>query len=85
MLSLVTTWNRLLFQEGWLRKRPPRNLKGNQMTTYTYKGSVITKRSGMDMKRRAVSGYRVFTPGVSSLNFRTLKDAKAYVDAKVGA
>jgi hypothetical protein len=55
------------------------------MTTYKYNGSVITKRSGMDMKRRTVSGYRVFTPGVSSLNFRTLKDAKAYVDSKVGA
>lgn len=57
------------------------------MTTREYKGFKITKRSGMDMKRRQVTGYRVMAlNGLGGFqNFSSLKDAKAWVDAKVEA
>jgi hypothetical protein len=50
-----------------------------------YKGFKISKRSGMDMKRRVVSGWRAYNPYVGVQNFRTLADAKAWVDSKVSA
>lgn len=45
------------------------------------KNALITKRTGLDRIRRAVSGYRVYLPGMESRNFATLRDARAYVDA----
>jgi hypothetical protein len=55
------------------------------MTTYDYKGFRIRKRSGMDMKRRAVSGFSAYNAFLGHQNFRTLAEAKAWVDSKVGA
>jgi hypothetical protein len=50
-----------------------------------YKGFRISKRGGMDMKRRAVRGYSAYNAFLGHHNFRTLAEAKAWVDSKVGA
>jgi hypothetical protein len=53
------------------------------MKVDVYKGFRIRKRSGMDMKRRAVTGYSAYNPLLGQQNFRTLAEAKAWVDSKV--
>lgn len=54
------------------------------MVSHEYKGYVIRKRSGLTRTRAAATGYSVcFTTG--RLCFSTLKEAKLYIDAKVGA
>jgi hypothetical protein len=55
------------------------------MNSQEYKGFRITKRNGMDMKRRAISGYRVYNVAFGQQNFATLTEARAWVDSKVAA
>lgn len=50
--------------------------KKREKMKHEYKGFTIYKRTGLDRLRRAVSGYRVLQVG----QFRTLKEAKAYLD-----
>jgi len=52
---------------------------------YSYKGAIIRKRSGMDMRRRTVSGYSLRFADESTQAFSKLADALAWVDQKVGA
>ena len=52
---------------------------------YGYKGAIIRKRNGMDMKRRPVSGFSLrFTEGQTK-TFTTLKAALTWVDEQVAA
>lgn len=54
-------------------------------TKHEYKGFRIIKRGGRTHRTRAArTGYAIFTNS-GSLTFSTLTEAKAWVDAKVGA
>lgn len=53
------------------------------MTSHEYKGFEIRKRSGMNRLRKSVSGYAVSFPESGRLCFSTLKEAKAFIDAKL--
>lgn len=50
---------------------------------HEYKGASIRKRSGMGRVRNSVSGYRVHMKGGIFRTFRTLTEAKAWVDTQV--
>jgi hypothetical protein len=52
------------------------------MTSHEYKGFDIRKRSGMNRLRKSVSGYAVCFPD-GRLCFSTLKEAKAFIDARL--
>lgn len=53
--------------------------------SYIYKGAVIRKRSGRKPRTGTrATGYSLFLAGVHNLNFRTLTEAKAFMD-KVSA
>lgn len=59
--------------------------KTNRKGSYIYRGVRIDKRRGMDMKRRAVRGFSAYALELNIRNnFRTLKDAVAYIDQKIG-
>jgi hypothetical protein len=57
------------------------------MTRHEYKGAIIRKRSGVDRLGRAINGYVIQWVGTAytGYKFSTLREAKAFVDAKVGA
>lgn len=59
--------------------------KSNRKGSYIYRGVRIDKRRGMDMKRRAVRGWSAYALDLNIRhNFRTLQDAVAYIDEKIG-
>jgi len=57
------------------------------MARHEYKGAIIRKRSGVDRLGRAISGYVIQweNTGFTGRRFFTLREAKAFVDAQVGA
>lgn len=48
--------------------------------THKYNGANIIKRSGMGRLRNSVSGYKVHMSGGIFRTFKTLTEAKAFID-----
>lgn len=55
------------------------------MTQHEYNGITIRKCAGMNRNRSAATGYTIFTLETGRVWFKTLTEAKAYIDSMVAA